>query len=177
MIVASDYAQALYELAEEQSVTEGMLEEVKSVQQILGTHPEYSILLDSPAVPKPQRLQLLDESFGSLYPVHLNFLKILCEKSAVKQYKDCATGFADLYNRAHGILQATAITATAMTDVQKLALTGKLEGMTGKSVALENVVDPSVLGGVTLRFGGIQVDGSLKARLDELRQRLTNAIV
>ena len=49
--------------------------------------------------------------------------------------------------------------------------------MTNQTVFLTNVVDPRVLGGVTLRFAEVQLDGSLQARLEDLRQSLAAATV
>lgn len=173
----NDYSLALFELSQEQGTEEELLHEMQDVSSILTQMPEYVTMLDTPAISKEQRLTLVDEAFGSLNPIHLNFLKILCEKHAIKQYPACASAFSDLFGKANGILRAEAITAIPMTDPQKAALSQKLEAVTGKSVRLENTVNTSVLGGVTLRFGGIQLDGTLQSRLDELRRNLAASIV
>ncbi len=177
MINTTDYSRALYELAQETGAEATILEEIRAVCTLFAENPDYVSLLDTPALPKAQRLALLDEAFSDLSPYHLNFLKILCEKHGIRQYPACAGGYEDLYDQAHGILRATAVTAVAMTDGQCNALTRKLETMTGKTVQLQNAVDPQILGGVTLRFGGVQLDGSLQSRLEDLRQSLKRAIV
>lgn len=177
MINTTDYSRALYELAQETGAEDTILEEMKTVCHIFAENPAYVALLDTPAVAKAQRLSLLDESFSTLSPYHLNFLKILCEKQGTRQYPACAGGYEDLYDQAHGILRATAITAVKMSQAQVETLTKKLQTMTGKTVQLQNNVDPEILGGVTLRFGGVQLDGSLQSRLEELRQSLKRAIV
>ncbi len=74
-------------------------------------------------------------------------------------------------------MRATAITAVAMSPDQKEALQKKLAALTNQTVFLTNVVDPRVLGGVTLRFAEVQLDGSLQARLEDLRQSLAAATV
>lgn len=177
MIRAADYGRALFELARQEHREGEIGEEMAGVRAILEQQPAYARLLDSPALPKEQRLSLLEEAFSGLSLYHLNFLKILCEKHAVNQYAACAQIYGQLYDQAHGILRATAITAVAMSKAQQAALAKKLAAMTGKRVELSNVVDPRVLGGVTLRFGGVQLDGSLQARLDALRQSLAAATV
>lgn len=177
MIRAADYGRALFELARQEHREGEIGEEMAGVRAILEQQPAYARLLDSPALPKEQRLALLEEAFSGLSLYHLNFLKILCEKHAVNQYAACAQIYGQLYDQAHGILRATAITAIAMSKAQQAALTKKLAAMTGKRVELSNVVDSRVLGGVTLRFGGVQLDGSLQARLDALRQSLAAATV
>ena len=46
--------------------------------------------------------------------------------------------------------------------------------MTGKKIILKNTVKPEILGGVMLRYSGIQLDGSVKARLDGFAKSLKN---
>lgn len=177
MINASDYGRALFELAREQGADDAVLEELCAVREILERQPDYIRLLDSPSLPKAQRLELLDRAFSGLSPYHLNFLKILCEKHAVRQYAACVQTYQTLYDQYRQILRATAITAVPMPAPRQAALQKKLAAMTGKTVVLTNRVDSRVLGGVTLRFGGVQLDGSLRSRLEELRRSLTGAIV
>ena len=64
-----------------------------------------------------------------------------------------------------------------MTPRQRSALTAKLEAITGKTVLLTTEVQPSLLGGVTLRYGSEQLDGSIRSKLDRLRRSLSEAIV
>ena len=49
--------------------------------------------------------------------------------------------------------------------------------MTGKTVELENRVDPDLIGGIRLRYGGVQLDDTIQARLETLRKALAEAIV
>ena len=177
MINVNDYGRALYELAQEQGVQDTILKETQQVSAILQQTPDYVTLLDTPALSKEQRLSLVERAFGALLPYHLNFLKILCEKHAIKQYTACAQEYAALYDRAHHILRANAITAIPMSDKQCDTLTRKLTELTGKKVILTNTLDPHVLGGVTLRFDGVQFDGSLQSRLEDLHRKLAGVIV
>jgi F-type H+-transporting ATPase subunit delta len=64
-----------------------------------------------------------------------------------------------------------------MTESQIAALTAKLTALTGKTVIIRNTTDPSILGGVKLRYMGVQLDGSLKTRLTALEKSLRSAIV
>ena len=91
MIRASDYGRALFELARQEHREGEIGEEMAGVRAILEQQPAYARLLDSPALPREQRLSLVEEAFSSLNLYHLNFLKILCEKHAVKQYAACGS--------------------------------------------------------------------------------------
>ena len=98
----------------------------------------------------------------------LNFLKILCEKGEIRALADCAKQYRASYNEAHGILEATATTAVAMSSEQQAALKAKLEKITGKTVSLTCRQDAACVGGVRLDVGGKQLDGTVQNRLNEL---------
>ena len=64
-----------------------------------------------------------------------------------------------------------------MQERQKTALREKLAHITGKTVLLTNRTDPALVGGITLRYAGVQLDDSIRARLDKLRRSLSETIV
>ena len=76
--------------------------------------------------------------------------------------------------RCNGIERVEAISAVSLTDAQRDSLVKKLTDMTGKRIILTNKVRPEILGGVILRYSGIQLDGSVKARLDTFSESLKN---
>jgi F-type H+-transporting ATPase subunit delta len=47
-----------------------------------------------------------------------------------------------------------------------------LSRITGKSVQLFQKVDPSILGGAIIKVGEQIIDGSLRRKLDQLKERL-----
>ena len=57
------------------------------------------------------------------------------------------------------------------------AMTAKLISLTGKKIVLKNTVDPGILGGVKLRYSGIQLDGSVKTRLDGFEKSLKSVVL
>ena len=105
----------------------------------------------------------------------LNFLKILCEKGTLRELSGCARAYRIRYNAAHGILEATAITAIAMTAAQTEQLRQKLETITGKKIDLATKIDPSVLGGIRLDIEGTELDGTVQNRLATLRRNIAAA--
>ena len=82
-----------------------------------------------------------------------------------------------LYDQALGILRVEATTAVPMSEEQMRALTAKLSEKTKKRVVLTNTVSADVLGGVLLRYGEHQLDGTLKTRLDTLGAALQSMIL
>ena len=177
MINAREYGKALFLLAEEEQLTEEMLDTLDAVKTIMAQNPGYVKLLDTPAVSTAQKLALIDEAFGEVETIALNFIKILCEKRSVYQFPRCADAFRQLYEETRGIENAQAVTSRPLTEEQLSALKNRLETLTGKTIQLENIIDPKLIGGITLRVGGKQFDHSLRARLDALQSSLGKTIV
>ena len=169
----AEYGGALYELAAEEGLEEVVLQQLCEVRRLLAENPAYEKLLAMPSVPKAERCAALDEAFGGQVEVYLlNFLKLLCEKGAIRTLPDCLAEYRARYNEAHGILEATAVTAVPMSAGQADALKKKLESITGKTIAMTARVEPGCLGGVRLEVEGTQLDGTVKNRLDEMRRLL-----
>ena len=142
------YGGSLYDLAAEEGLETRILEELDAVADILKQDPEYLHLLSIPSIPKKERCALLDEAFrGKVHLYVLNFVKILCEKGTLRELPGCARAFRVKYNQAHGILEATAVTAVPMSADQTARLHEKLEAVTGKTIDLRTKVDAAVLGG------------------------------
>ena len=177
MIDAREYGKALFLLAEEEGTTELALGDIRLVKEAMSKHPTYETLLDTPALPVETKLGLIDEAFAGIDANVKNLLKILCEKHATHDMPKVASVFEALYDEARGNLRVEAITALPMTKKQLAAMQNKLELQTGKHIFIENIVDASILGGVTLRYGGVQIDGSVKARLESLEKSLKGLVV
>ena len=169
--IARMYGGSLYDLAAEEGLETRILGELDEVQQLLKQNPDYLRLLSTPSIPKKERCGLLDEALrGQVHLYVLNFLKILCEKGTLRELSGCARAYRIRYNQAHGILEATAISAVPLTEPQTRRLHEKLEKLTGKTIDLKTKVDPAVLGGIRLDIEGTELDGTVQNRLASLRR-------
>ena len=174
----SVYGLALYDLAKSEQFTEQILEELSVLRKSFAEEPDFLKLLSTPAITQQERCQILDHSFrDKLHPYLLNFLKLLTEKGYIRHFFHCCDAYRDQYNRDHGIVPVTAVTAVAMTEDQKKRLREKLEALTGKTVDLYSRIDPSCLGGVRLDYDGKRVDDTVAHRLDALRTLLKNTVL
>lgn len=177
MTGAKQFAQALFSLSEERGTTEPMLAELCATQEIFQKEPAYPALLDTPALSAAARCALVDEAFAAVQADLRSFLKILCERHAVRDFPKCVRAYRALYDDSRAIVRVEAVSAVAMTEEQLDRLTVKLRQMTGKQIILHNTVDPSVLGGVRLRYAGKQIDATLRTRLNDFENALRRTIV
>ena len=176
--LASTYAQALYDLAKEENLTETVLQQMIVLQQAFAEEPDFLRLLSAANLSKEERCRILDDSFrGKTEPYVLNFMKILTEKGYIRYFSDCVKAYRAAYNHDHGILPVKAVTAVPLTQDQILRLTEKLKKITGKSIDLSSSVDPSVVGGIRLDYDGKRVDGTVQGRLDAVSKMLKNTVL
>ena len=176
--IAKMYGGSLYDLAAEEGLEARILGELDEAAAIFKDDPAYLHLLSIPSIPKKERCALLDEAFrGQIHPYLLNFLKILCEKGTLRELPGCARAYRVRYNAAHGILEATAISAVALTKEQAARLQEKLEAVTGKQIDLKTKVDPAVLGGIRLDIEGTELDGTVQNRLASLKHNIAAATI
>jgi F-type H+-transporting ATPase subunit delta len=83
-----------------------------------------------------------------------------------------AAEYRRLDDRRQGITHATATSASELTQDEIRELTARLEQSTGGRIALDVEVDPSLLGGLIVRVGDRLMDGSVRGRLERLRNQL-----
>ena len=175
---AGVYGQGLYALAKEESLEDSILQELTTLRAAFAKQPDFVKLLASSNVAKQERLDIIESSFrGKVQPYVLNFLKLLTEKGYIAHFADCCETYREQYNEDKGILQVRAVSAFPLTGSQKTQLTDKLVAITGKKIDLVCKVDQSVLGGIRLSYGGIQVDGTVQSRLQAMEKALKNTVL
>lgn len=176
--IGKNYAQALYSLAKEEDLTGVFLQELKTLSEAFHQAPDFLRLLAAPNLSKDTRIHIVDDSFrGKVHPYVLNFLKLLTEKGHARSFPECVKAYREQYNREHGILSVVAVSAVALTETQAEKLCQKLATVTGKRIELQNRVDPSCIGGLRLDYDGKRVDGTVKNRLDAMREQLRKTLL
>ncbi len=167
------YAQALYSLAGEESATGEVLQQLEILSTAFSGEPDFLRLLSTPNLSKAERCQLLDDSFrGKVHPYVLNTLKLLTEEGHIRHFGDCVRQYREIYNEANGIVSVIATAAVELTAEQKEKLQAKLEMITGKTVQLLTRVEPACVGGIRLDYDGKRIDGTVKNRLDAMKELL-----
>ncbi len=167
------YGGALYDLAQEEGLTDRILADLRQITAVFREMPEYRRLLTEPSVPKAEREALLDEAWKqTVHPYTLNFVKLLCANGTVSQLPDCEAAYHARYNDDHGILAVRAVSAVPMRPELQEKLRQKLEAKTGKRVEMTFSSDPDLIGGVKLTMQGVQYDGTVRRHLDEIQRLL-----
>ncbi len=177
MTASNEYGKALFEISEEAGTTDAVLSELQLVKNAIGASPDYVKLLDTPAIPKDERCALAESAFGALDPHLCNLIMLLSEKHLCYLIPRIADDYSALYDESRGIISVDVISAIPLTAGQAERLKSKLSHLTGKTVKLNCTVDPSVLGGMKVRYSGMQTDGTVRARLDAFEKSLKNIVL
>ena len=139
---------------------------------LAGDQPALGVLAN-PAIPIEQRASALDGMLGGrLSDGAMNLTRLLLRRGRIEDLPRVAAEFRRLDDDRQGITHATATSATELTAEEIRELTARLEQSTGGRIALDVDVDPSLLGGIVVRVGDRLIDGSVRGRLERLRNQL-----
>jgi F-type H+-transporting ATPase subunit delta len=174
--LARRYVRALYDVAAAAGVGQAQRlgRELAELDALLQGHPELSAALSHPAVPAEARARMLlavvTQAGGSELLGRL--VTSLVSRERLEMLGALRVAYDEQLNAAQGVVAATAVSAVPLDEAQTKALAGALGAAVGKAVALAKQVDPAVLGGVLVRMGGRNYDGTVRAQLLTLRRRL-----
>ena len=166
-----EYAEALFALALEADQAEAFAQGLTAVEQAIGENPGFLKLLSSPAIPREQRAGALDQAFEGTIPFpELILLRMMVFRGQAGSVPGMIREFRALQRENRGESDARVISAVALTDAEQASLKAKLEKRFGRKMALYCEVDPSLLGGIRVETEGRVLDGSLRARLQEMKE-------
>ena len=165
-----EYAEALFALAAEIKQEKAYLEALQVVEDALAAQPEYLELLSAPSIPRDERNNLLEQAFGAVLPEQvLSFVQLLCAHGAIRSLPDCIEEYHRLYQAAVAMSTAYVTSAVALTEDQQTRLKEKLSAKFGRTIELVCTVDEHLLGGITVQLDGVVLDGSLRRRLQAVK--------
>jgi F-type H+-transporting ATPase subunit delta len=169
---ARRYAEAAFEVAMRDGTLEQWRAELDIAASVVGDARALDILAN-PAIPTDQRSSALDALLGdrAARPVK-NLIQLMLRRGRIEELSRVAAEFRRLDDDRQGITHATATSASELTQDEVRQLTARLEESTGGRIALDVQVDPSLLGGLVVRVGDRLIDGSVRGRLERLRNRL-----
>ncbi|BDG49109.1 MULTISPECIES: F0F1 ATP synthase subunit delta [Parageobacillus] len=171
--IAKRYALALFQIAVEKQLLERLEEEIRAVWQALAENDEFLSLLTYPKLSLEKKKALIKETFAAVSAPLRNTLLLLLERHRIDIVPELAQQFIDLVNEARGVAEATAYSARPLTEEEKRALSDVFAKKMGKAtLRIENIVDPSLIGGVKLRIGNRIYDGSISGKLERIQRQL-----
>lgn len=167
------YAKALFEIARSEGEITRVADELFRIARTLDSQHELRQALTDIAVPLEGKEKLLSDLLGNRVSPHtLNVLKFVIGQGRSRQLVDISDELARLAEEEANREIADVRTAIPLDKSQTDRLAQALSKATGKNVSVKVIVDPSVIGGIVARVGDVVIDGTVRHKLESLKQHL-----
>lgn len=167
------YADALLEIAKAEGHLTDVEDDLFRFARVFESNEDLRLALTDPATPAARRMAVVEELMGG---------KALTQSAALVSFVVGIGRAAELpeivsrfvekaaAEREHEVAEVRS--AVALDEEQQRRLREALSQATGKQVEVKVVVDPRVLGGLVATIGDTVIDGSVRSRLEQLRERI-----
>ena len=172
---AARYARALLEVAvKEKADLDSIDREVAGFAELIRRNPALQTALYNPAVSAPKkRAAVVELTKRTGYaPIVAKLLALLAERDRLILLPDLVDAYRERLLDYKKIVRAEITTAAPLPEGRAKSIEASLSKATGRSVALEAKVDPSIVGGVIAKVGSTVYDGSVTRQLEKLKEQL-----
>jgi len=174
--IARVYAAALYQAAEEEGRIDEVRRDLGEFVEAMEASDELRRVLVAEEVSDAHKKEVLLELTEGGSELMRNFMRLMVDKSRESELEEAYKAFIDLVEEAQGLIHVEVVSAVPLTAPLQQALRARIESSLHKNVELTLTVDTEILGGLRLRIGDRVVDGSVRRRLEKLREVLTSPI-
>ncbi len=175
--VSGRYATALFELARDERSIDAVKADLDRFEALLTESADLKRLVRSPVFSADMQSRALAAVLdkAGISGVAANFLKVLTANRRLFAVTDAIRGFRALVAKFKGEVTADVTVAEKLSDKNLEALKAALKSVTGKDVALDVNIDPSIIGGLMVKLGSRMVDSSLRTKLNSIKHAMKEA--
>ena len=175
--VSGRYATALFELARDEKSIDAVKADLDKFDAMLADSADLTRLVRSPVFSADMQsralIAMLEKS--EISGISAKFLKVLTANRRLFVVSDVIRAFRALVAKYKGEATADVTVAEKLSDKNLDALKTALKSVTGKDVALNVKVDPSIIGGLVVKLGSRMVDSSLRTKLNSIKHAMKEA--
>ena len=170
------YATALFELSSEQGLLEQCLQQAAFLRDAL-QEEECKTFLLHPRVTGAEKLDFFTKVFGE----HINadlmgFLHLAVSKNREAFLLPALNQLVEMIRKHHNQTTARVVSAVPLTDEQLAGMANLLTHKLGKKVDVQVVVDPAVIGGLSIQVDGFYIDRTLRFLLRNMKDEVNNSL-
>ena len=175
--IARVYATALYEAASAADSVKPTGDDLRQFAGALGESPSLANVVFNPQIEPAVKARVVAGLMGGGDRLAAGVLRVLLDKGRIALVHEVAEQYARFVAQAARVIEVEVTTAVPVgTEVENLIMES-VRRATGGEPRLTKKVDPDILGGLVLRVDDVLVDGSLRARIQQLDDRLRTADV
>jgi F-type H+-transporting ATPase subunit delta len=169
------YAEALFRVVQAEGELDRVEDEMFRFGKLLEQNNELKQALSDQGVDKQQREKVLDELLADKVSPHtLGLLSFIVTQGRARQLPQILEQLSQLAADARQMVVAEVRSAIPLDEKQQADLAASLSKATNKKVTVKVIIDPSILGGVVAKVGDTVIDGSIKHRLDQLKEQVSH---
>jgi len=168
------YAKAILETAVSAGKTVQVNDDMKSIVDSVSGSQELSEFLSSPIISSEVKMNALSEVFANVQSETKMLFRLLQVNKRFEILEPIASQFNRLFDEMNGVEVAKVTTAFPITPELETKVLAKIAEISNKKITIENIVDPSIIGGFVLRIGDKQYNASVANRLQELKREFSN---
>jgi F-type H+-transporting ATPase subunit delta len=166
------YARALFQAAQEAGRVDGVADDLAALATAMDEVPELRAFLRSPQIEPTGKAAVLDQLAADADELVRNFVRLVAEKGRAGEIPEISAELEALVARAQNRLAVELTTAHELSDDEATSIVQAIEKASGRTVEATRTVDPGLIGGIVLQVGSHRADGSVRGRLERLRQEL-----
>lgn len=165
------YALALYRVAEEKGKVQQYLDDLHEICNLIETNKDFYEVIKHPQISTKKKKRTFINIFkGHIDEELLSFLLILIEKDRILYLKEKLVEMEKIDLERKNTLKGIVKTTFPLTEEEFSNLVSTLEKKYKKHIILEQVIDEKILGGIYVRVNNDVIDGTVKSKLDELKE-------
>jgi F-type H+-transporting ATPase subunit delta len=172
--VSGRYATALFELARDEKSVDAVKADLDKFAALLSESADLARLVRSPVFTADDQRKALLAKAG-ISGITANLINVLVANRRLFAVSDVIRAFNALVAKFKGEATADVTVAEPLSDKNLDALKAALKSVTGKDVALNVKVDPSIIGGLVVKLGSRMVDSSLRTKLNSIKHAMKEA--
>ena len=167
------YATALFEVARVEGSLDEVEDELFRFARTLEGNDELRAVLTDAAIPAQRRIGVVHDLLGTkASPVTANLVMFVVGAGRARELPQIIDALVERAASEKQRVVAEVRSAIPLTDDQRTRLAAALGNATGRAVEVKVIVDPTVLGGIVAQVGDTVIDGSVRSRLDRLREQI-----
>ena len=172
---AQVYARALFEVASERTVLERVRDELAQFADALAADRQMEVFFFSPHFSTAEKKDGLARLIEDADQTFMNFLETLVERHRMPEVFRIRERYNALYDAEMKLLPVEVTSAVELDEETVRAIGESIGRGTGNKVQVTSVVDPDILGGISLRVGNVILDASIRNKLNLLRKQVRHA--
>lgn len=168
------YATAILDIANSKGVAQAVNDDMTTIGSTIKENSELSTFIQNPTTKVEAKEAVLSEVFANVNAVTKSLFRLLFENKRFEILDDITSEYKKLFDELNNVETAKVTTAIPMDAALEAKVLAKIATLSNKKITIENIVDPSIIGGFILRIGDKQYNASIADRLQVLKRELSN---